>query len=270
VPIVLKSPADLEKMRAAGQVVAAVHKRIHELVVPGVTTAELNRVAHEMIVAAGGWPSFLHYVPRRDPSAPPYPYSICASVNDELVHGFSTERELNEGDIISVDVGVYLDGFHGDRAVTLPVGRVSDEARALIEAAEGAFWAGVRQMRDGVRLGDAAAAIQEYAESRGYSVVRTYSGHGVGRKMHEDPDVPNFGTPGSGTLLRTGMTLAVEPMLTTGAPETRELDDHWTVVMADGSLAAHYEHTVAVLPDGVRILTDTEECVVEYLVVAHA
>jgi len=248
-------------MRAAGIVVAGVHARLQELCIPGVTTAELNRVAHEMIVAAGGWPSFLHYVPRRNASAPPYPYSICASVNAELVHGFSTERALHAGDIISIDVGVHLDGFHADRAVTLPVGEVSAEAKALIDVTEGAFWEGANQLRNGARLGDCSAAINAFATSHGYNVVRTYSGHGVGRRMHEDPDVPNFGTPGTGTLLRTGMTLAVEPMLTPGSPETRELDDGWTVVIADGSLAAHYEHTIAITPDGARVLTSEAEIV---------
>lgn len=244
-PILLKSPADIARMRAAGAVVADVHARLEELIMPGVTTGELDRAAHDLIVAAGGRPSFLGYHG--------YPSSICASVNDVVLHGIPGARELSDGDIVSIDLGVHLDGFHGDAAVTYAVGSISAEAKRLIEVTEACFRAGYERMRDGSRLGDVAAAVQQCAESEGFGVIREYTGHGIGRKMHEDPSVLNFGLPGTGTRLRSGMTLAFEPMICAGSPETRVLDDGWTVVMADGSLAAHYEHTVAIT-DGVPVL----------------
>lgn len=253
-PILLKAPADIDRMRAAGIVVARVHARLREIVRPGVTTGELDDIAREMIEAAGGYPSFLNYHG--------YPKSICASVNEQVVHGIPGDRVLVEGDIVSIDVGVKLDGFHADAAVTLPVGEVRPAARALIEATEGAFWAGYAQVREGGRLGDIGHAIQTYAESRGYGVILGYGGHGIGRSMHEDPHVSNAGTPGTGTLLRPGMTLAIEPMLSIGPPDVVELDDGWTVVLASGNLAAHFEHTVAVAGDEALILTAAPDGVV--------
>ncbi|HUG14980.1 MAG TPA: type I methionyl aminopeptidase [Thermomicrobiales bacterium] len=253
-PILLKSPADIERMRAASAVVADVHARLEPLIRPGVTTRELDQVAHELITSAGGHPSFLGYHG--------YPASICASINDVVLHGIPGDVELREGDIISIDLGVKLDGFHGDAAVTYPVGRVSDIARRLIEAAEACFWAGFAQLRAGGRLGDASAAVQATAEAAGFAVIREYVGHGIGRQMHEDPPVPNFGLPGDGPRLRRGMTLALEPMICAGAPETRILDDGWTVVMADGALAAHFEHTIAILGDTVVSLTAARERVI--------
>lgn len=249
-PITIKSPSDIEKMAAAGRLVAQVHRRMAELVAPGVTTRELDAAAYEIITQAGAHPSFLGHEG--------YTASICASINDELVHGIPNDRLLADGDVVSIDVGAYLDGFHGDSAVTYAVGTISQSDRDLIDAAEACFRAGLEQVRAGIRLGDVSAAIQKDAESKGYGVIREYGGHGIGRKMWEDPHIPNRGAPGSGPRLQAGMTLAIEPMISIGSPETRGLDDGWTVVMADGANAAHYEHTVLVTADGGRILTTDE------------
>lgn len=245
--IALKSAREVARMRAAGLVVAEVLALMRERVQPGITTRELDRLAHDLITRRGGVPSFLGYQG--------FPASICASVNEEIVHGIPGDRVLAEGDIISVDVGVILDGYHGDAAITLPVGRVSPEAERLIAATEGAFHAGAAQAVAGQRLGDIGAAIEGYATAQGFEVVREYTGHGVGRKMHEEPTVFNYGRPGTGLRLRSGMTLAIEPMLAAGSARTRVLSDGWTVVTADGSLAAHYEHTVLVSEDGPVLLT---------------
>ncbi len=253
-PIVLKSESDIAKMRAAGVVVARVHARLRELIAPGVTTGELDGAAAAIIAEAGGAASFLGYHG--------YPASICASVNDEVLHGIPGPRVLREGDIVSIDVGVLLDGFHADAAFTQGVGAVDSEAARLIEVTERAFWRGVDVLVVGGRLGDLAAAIQAVVESAGFGVVRDYAGHGVGRAMHEDPSVPNWGRPGSGSLIRNGMTLAIEPMTTTGSPDVRVLDDGWTVVTRDGGFAAHYEHTVAVLGDRRIVLTALDEVVI--------
>ncbi len=245
--ISIKSTREIELMRASGEIVGEVLELMRQHVQPGVTTAELDRIAREHITARGGKPSFLGYHG--------FPASICASVNEEIVHGIPTTRALQEGDIISVDVGVIRHGYHGDAALTLPVGMVSDEARRLIETTEGAFQAGIAQAAAGNRLGDISAAIQEYAESRGYDLVREYVGHGIGREMHEEPQVPNFGVANTGPRLRPGMVLAIEPMLTIGSAATRVLQDGWTVVTAGGGLAAHYEQTVAITPEGPVLLT---------------
>lgn len=246
-PIVLKSAADIERMKAASAVVAAVHSHLESLIQPGITTRELDSVAHDLILAAGGHPSFLGYHG--------YPASICASINHVVLHGIPGETILRDGDIISIDLGVKLGGFHGDAAVTYAVGSVAAEAQRLIDTAEACFWDGYAQMRDGGRLGDVAAAVQCRAESEGFSVIRDYTGHGIGRSMHEEPAVLNYGVRGTGTRLRSGMTLALEPMIAVGSSETRVLDDGWTVVTADSSLAAHFEHTVAILEEGAVVLT---------------
>lgn len=246
-PVVLKSPDDIERMRAAGAVVADVHARLRQLVEPGITTRELDAVAYDMITAAGGSPSFLNYHG--------YPASICASVNEEILHGIPGDRTLHDGDIISIDLGVYLSGFHGDAAVTIPIGIVEPRVTELIETTEECFWVGFRALSVGGRIGDASAAVQELAESRGFGIVRDFAGHGIGRKMHEDPSVPNYGRPGSGSQLRVGLTFALEPMLTLGSPETRVLPDDWTVVTTDGLPAAHFEHTIAITSDGPVVLT---------------
>jgi methionyl aminopeptidase len=253
VPILLKSAAEIIKMRAAGRLAAEAHELLRGLLAPGVTTAQLDRAAHDFIVARGGCPSFLGYNG--------FPGSICASINEELLHGIPSERALRDGDIISIDIGVLLDGYQGDTARTWSVGTVSEATNALIESTEACFWHAAPLLRDGSRLGDYAAAAQAFAEARGYGVVRGYSGHGVGRKMHEDPDVPNWGRAGSGPLLRSGMTLAVEPMLTLGSAETRVLDDDWTVVTEDGAPAAHFEHTIVVQGAHPVVLTALDEVV---------
>jgi methionyl aminopeptidase len=245
--ISIKSAREIERMRVAGQVVAEVLSLMRQWVRPGISTAELDRIAHQHITERGATPSFLGYHG--------FPASICTSVNEEIVHGIPGHRTLREGDIVSVDVGVLLNGYHGDAAVTLPVGQVSEAAQQLIAATEGAFEAGIAQAAAGNRVGDISAAIQEYAESRGFDLVREYVGHGIGREMHEEPQVPNVGISHTGPLLRAGMTLAIEPMLTIGPAETRVLKDGWTVVTASGKLSAHYEHTVLITSEGPEVLT---------------
>lgn len=246
-PIVIKSAADIELMRAAGEAVSDVHARMREMIAPGITTKELDDAAREMIVAIGGHPSFLGYFG--------YPASICASIGPEVVHGIPSDRVLQEGEIISIDVGVQLNGFHGDSAATYPVGVVAPELQRLISDTESAFWAGFDAAIAGNRVGDISAAIQAVADARGYGIVREYGGHGIGRQMHEDPSVLNWGTAGTGARLQPGMTLAIEPMLTAGGDEVVELEDGWTVVTKDGSAAAHYEHTVVITDDGPEALT---------------
>ncbi len=239
-------------MRRAGRIVAEVLEMMRERVAPGVTTAELNELAETVIRKHNAIPSFKGYPPG---SRHPFPASICASVNAELVHGIPGPYVLQEGDIISVDVGAILDGYHGDAAITLPVGQVGPEVQRLLEVTEGALYAGIAAAREGNRSGDISAAIQSYVESRGYNVVREYTGHGIGRRMHEDPQVPNHGQAGSGVLLRKGMTIALEPMVLTGDHRVRVLDDHWTVVSCDGELTAHFEHTFAITNGDAEILT---------------
>lgn len=240
-------------MRRAGQVVAKVLEAMRAHVAPGVTTGELDQLAEEIIRQHGAIPSFKGYSPGG--GKPPYPASICASVNEELVHGIPGSRVLREGDIISIDVGAILDGYHGDAAITLPVGQISEEARRLLEVTEGALYAGIEAARAGNRTGDISAAIQSYVESRGYQVVREYTGHGIGRRMHEEPQVPNHGQRGQGVLLRQGMTIALEPMVLAGDRAVKELDDRWTVVSCDGRLTGHFEHTIAITAGEAEILT---------------
>jgi methionyl aminopeptidase len=250
--ITLKSSAEIDKMRHAGRVVAEVLERMRELVAPGVTTAELNELAEEVIRKHDAIPSFKGYPTG---SANPFPSSICTSINEELVHGIPGPRVLQEGDIISIDVGAILDGYHGDAAITLPVGQVSPEAQRLLEVTKGALDAGVAAARVGNRSGDISASIQSYVESRGYNVVRKYTGHGIGRKMHEDPQVPNFGLPGQGVRLRKGMTVALEPMVLAGDSCVQVLEDNWTVVSCDGELTAHFEHSIAITDGDAEILS---------------
>ena len=250
--ITLKSAAEINKMHRAGQVVAEVLERMRERVAPGVTTAELDRLAEEVIRQHDAVPSFLGYPPG---SAHPFPASICSSINEELVHGIPGPRALQEGDIISIDVGCILDGYHGDAALTLPVGKISREAHRLLEITEQALYVGIAAATEGRRAGDVSAAIQSYVESHGYNVVREYTGHGIGRDMHEDPQVPNHGQPGTGVRLRKGMTVALEPMVLAGDSCVRTLGNHWTVVSCDGALTAHFEHTIAVTDGEAKILT---------------
>jgi len=250
--ITLKSAAEINKMHRAGQVVAEVLERMRERVAPGVTTAELDRLAEEVIRQHDAVPSFLGYPPG---SAHPFPASICSSINEELVHGIPGPRALQEGDIISIDVGCILDGYHGDAALTLPVGKISREAQRLLEITEQALYVGIAAATEGRRAGDVSAVIQSYVESHGYNVVREYTGHGIGRDMHEDPQVPNHGQPGTGVRLRKGMTVALEPMVLAGDSCVRTLGNHWTVVSCDGALTAHFEHTIAVTDGEAKILT---------------
>jgi len=252
--IEVKSPGEIEAMRAAGAVVARTLAAVTELAAPGVSTAELDALAEQTIRDAGAVPSFLGYRG--------YPASICASVNEQIVHGIpSAAQVLADGDLISVDCGAILDGWHGDSAVTIPVGAVSAADLALSKACEEALHAGIAAVLAGGRLTDISHAVQVACESAAardgatYGIVEEYGGHGIGTSMHMDPFLPNHGKPGHGPRLRVGMALAVEPMLTSGSAETRELDDEWTVVTADGSRAVHWEHTVAVTADGPRILT---------------
>jgi len=239
-------------MRRAAHVVAEVLDNMHKWVVPGVTTGELDARAETLIRAHDGIPSFKGYP---EGSAHPFPASICASVNEELVHGIPGSRVLKAGDIISLDVGVILDGYHGDAAVTLPVGEISPEAERLLEVTEGALYAGIDAARAGSRSGDVSAAIQQFVESRGFNVVREYTGHGIGRQMHEEPQVPNHGKPGTGVRLRSGMTIALEPMVLAGDSRVEVLDDHWTVVSHDRELTAHFEHDIAITDGEAEILS---------------
>lgn len=234
-------------MREVGRIVAQVLEAMKAKAAPGVTTAELNEEAERLIRKMGAIPSFKGYHG--------YPAAICTSINEQVVHGIPDGRRLNEGDILSVDVGAIYKGYHGDAAITIPIGTVSPEARRLLEVTEGALWAGIAKARAGLRTGDISAAIQEWVESRGMSVVREYTGHGIGRQMHEDPQIPNFGRAGTGYVLREGMTFALEPMVNLGTWKTRVLSDGWTVVTEDGKLSAHFEHTVAVTDGEPQVLT---------------
>jgi methionyl aminopeptidase len=246
----LKSPAELETMREAGRINAMALAAAKALLQPGVSTADLNAAAEEVLRKHGCYSPFKGY------GQPPFPASVTVSVNQELVHGIpSRKRKLKAGDIVSLDCGTVLDGYVADSAITAGVGELAPLARKLLEVTEGALRAGIEQMCVGNRTGDVSAAIQNYVESRGLHLTREYTGHGVGRQMHEAPQVPNYGTAGSGVPLRSGMTIALEPMVLVGTPETRVLADEWTVVSADDSLTAHFEHTVAVTAGEPLILT---------------
>ena len=242
-----KSPEEIATMRRGGVIHAEVMDRLEEALRPGITTGELDRIARETMERRGATPSFLGY---RGFTA-----SICASPNEVIVHGIPGDTTVSDGDIISIDVGVYLDGFHVDSAWTFPVGDVTPEAAELLKVTEGALDAAVAQCRPGARLGDVGHAVEQTAEGAGFSVVREYVGHGVGRSLHEEPQIPNYGPPGRREVLAPGMTLAIEPMVNAGGAATRALPDGWTVVTADGSLSAHFEHTVAITPDGHEVLT---------------
>jgi methionyl aminopeptidase len=234
-------------MRRSGEITARVLTGLMKAVRPGMATSELDRLAEQRIRAAGGVPTFKGYNS--------FPGSICASVNDEVVHGIPGSRVLREGDLLSIDIGTTLDGYVSDSAVTVPVGNISENARRLLEVTQQCLTIGIAQMERGNHLGDIGAAVQAHAERHGYGVVRELVGHGVGRAMHEDPQVPNYGQRGAGLELRTGLVLALEPMITEGSPKIKILGDGWTVVTADGKLAAHFEHTIAVTEKGPKILT---------------
>jgi methionyl aminopeptidase len=237
-------------MRAAGRVVALTVKRLIESLEPGITTGELDRIARREIKALGAKPSFLGY-----PGHTPYPAVICVSVNEEIVHGIPGERIIRDGDLVSIDAGAVVDGFHGDHAVTLIAGKATAASQALVDVTRTALEQGIRAAKPGRRIGDISAAIEGYVRPKGYELVREYVGHGIGRKLHEPPQVPNFGPSGQGPLLKAGMTLAIEPMVNMGGWQTKVLKDGWTVVTADGKPSAHFEHTIAILEDGPDVLT---------------
>ena len=249
-PIVIKNGPEIETMRAAGRVNAAVLKIVREMIRPGITTKELDEVAEDYILKNGGTPAFKNY-----PGPYPYPATLTISVNEELVHGIPGNRKLNEGDIVSIDCGTILDGFVADSAFTAGVGEISPDAKQLLEVTEKALDKGIEKMRSGNRVGDVSANIQQYVEGFGFHVPREYTGHGVGRAMHEGPLVPNFGISGRGIPLRPGITVAIEPMVMVGTHRTKVLEDQWTVISADRSLTAHFEHSVAVTEDEPIILT---------------
>lgn len=245
--VTLKTPNDTAKMRKAGLVVAEMLERCRAAVKPGVTTADLDAIAAEVIKRNGATSSFLGYYG--------YPATICTSVNDEIVHGIPGSRKLKEGDIIGIDVGAIVDGWHGDAAITVPVGKISAQAGKLIAVTEESLRRGIAAAQVGKRLGDIGHAVQSYVEAEGFTIVRNYVGHGIGRAMHEDPNVPNYGVPERGLQIKEGLCIAIEPMVNVGGPTTRVLSDNWTVVTADGSLSAHFEHTVWCSSDGPVVLT---------------
>lgn len=250
--IIAKSKKDLDKMRAAGELVGEVRETLRQMVKPGITTLELNVVAEKMMRDAGAIPTFIGYQPS---GMIPFPFAICASVNDAVVHGFSNDVPLKEGDIISIDLAATLDGFVGDSATTIPVGKVSKEVAQLIRVAEECLEKAIAQCYPNKRVGDIGHAVQSHAESFGYGIVRDYVGHGIGRKMHESPQIPNYGRQGTREKIRAGYVFAIEPMINMGKPETKTLSDKWTVVTVDGKPSVHCEHTVAILEDGPEILT---------------
>jgi methionyl aminopeptidase len=239
-------------MRKAGRVVAQVHQMIRDEAQPGITTGELDRKAETIIRSAGGVPSFKGYAPH---GRRPYPGTLCTSVNEEVVHGIPGKRKLVEGQILSVDVGVYLDGYHGDAALTVPIGTVDEEALRLMDITRRALETAIEQVVVGNRISDIGVAVQTTAEAAGFSVVREFVGHGIGTSLHEPPEIPNYGKPGFGPRIKSGMVFAIEPMVNAGSWKVKEREDGWTAVTADGSLSAHFEHTVAVTDSGPRILT---------------
>jgi methionyl aminopeptidase len=245
--IVLKSAPEIEKMSQAGRIVAEALEELRHLTKPGISTKELDRFAEDFIIRNGAKPAFKGY---RN-----FPATLCTSVNDQVVHGIPSNRTLQEGDIIGLDLGAIVDGYYGDAAITVPVGKVDPKIERLIAVTEEALRRAIGQMKNGNRLSDISYAIQSYVEGAGYSVVRDFVGHGIGRELHEEPQVPNFGNPGEGPRLKVGMVLAIEPMVNMGSSSVRILSDHWTAVTQDGSLSAHFEHTIALTEDGPVILT---------------
>jgi methionyl aminopeptidase len=249
-PIVIKEPPEIEVMREAGRINAMVLQEVGRMIEPGIATEVLDAAAEELIRENGGKPAFKHY-----PGPYPYPATLTISINEELVHGIPGKRKLEEGDLVSIDCGTVLDGFVADSAFSMGVGDVSEQAQQLLDVTEKALYKGIEKMRSGNRVGDVSATIQQYVEGFNFHVPREYTGHGVGRKMHEGPLVPNFGVSGRGIPLRPGITVALEPMVMIGTHRTRVLDDQWTVISADRSLTAHFEHSVAVTEGDPVILT---------------
>lgn len=252
--IVIKTDKEIELMQESGRIVALAHEAIKKAIKPGITTGELDAIAEAIIIENGAIPSFKGYHG--------YPASICASVNHQVIHGIPGGTTLKEGDIISVDIGAFKNGYHGDAARTHPVGKVSDEALELIKVTEESFFEGLKYCKIGYRLSDVSHAIQSYAEEKGFSVVRDFVGHGIGRLMHEDPPIPNYGAPGRGPRLEKGMALAIEPMINSGDFKVKVLDDEWTVITKDNSLSAHYENTL-IITDGEPLLLTISKSEVE-------
>ena len=252
--ITIKNERELDLMRQACKITAAARALAGEMVRPGMTTKQIDKAVYEFIVSQGAKPSFLHYNG--------YPASVCISVNDTIIHGIPGHYVLREGDIVSVDVGAFIGGFHGDCAGTYPCGQVSDEAMRLIRVTQQSFFEGIKYAREGYRLSDISAAVQAYVEANGFSVVREYVGHGIGRRMHEPPEVPNFGNPGHGPRLLRGMTIAVEPMVNAGSAAIKQMPDGWTVKTADGKNAAHYENSLLITAGEPELLTDPEKSLV--------
>ncbi|MGC9967573.1 MAG: type I methionyl aminopeptidase [Syntrophobacteraceae bacterium] len=249
--IILRSRTEIEKVKAACLIVAEILNRLLEHIKPGISTLELDAISEELASKKHAKPAFKGYHG--------YPFSLCTSVNEEVVHGMpSKRRRLKDGDIISLDFGVVFDGYYGDAALTVPVGKISEEANRLCTATEESLYEGISQAIAGNRLSDISHAIQEYVEKRGFSVVREFVGHGIGQHLHESPQIPNYGPPGKGVRLKPGMVLAVEPMINAGTPDIEVLEDRWTAVTRDGKLSAHFEHTIAIGEDGPQVLTKLE------------
>ncbi|MGH7412011.1 MAG: type I methionyl aminopeptidase [Candidatus Methylomirabilis sp.] len=245
--MILKSSWEIDLIRKSGLIVAEALDKLSRLVEPGITTLELDRFAEDYILKRGAKPAFKGYRG--------YPYTLCASVNEQVVHALPSERRLSEGDIVSLDLGAIVDGYYGDAAVTVPVGQVSEEATRLMAVTQESLRLAIEAARPGNRLSDVSHAVQAAVEAGGFSVVRLFVGHGIGRALHEEPQIPNFGPPGRGPVLKPGMVLAIEPMVTAGSPDVMILEDRWTAVTCDRSLSAHFEHTVGLTEDGVEILT---------------
>ncbi|MEO2077702.1 MAG: type I methionyl aminopeptidase [Bacillus sp. (in: firmicutes)] len=245
--IICKTPKEIEIMREAGRIVAMTHQELKKHIAPGITTRELNRIAEEFILSKDAIPSFKGYNGFRG--------SICASVNNELVHGIPGDRVLNEGDIISIDIGAKYNGYHGDSAWTYAVGTIDENSQKLLDVTEESLYQGLKEAKPGERLSNISHAIQKYVEANGFSIVREYVGHGVGQDLHEDPDIPHFGPPNKGPVLKPGMVLAIEPMVNAGSRYVKTLADDWTVVTVDGKWCAHFEHTIAITETGFEILT---------------
>lgn len=258
--IIGKSQKEIDKMRAAGQLVGRVLQELRGMAAPGVTTLEIDRAAEKMIRDGGAYPTFKGYNG--------FPFSICASVNEQVVHGFPSEYQLKEGDIFSIDVGATLDGFVGDTATTVAVGKVSEDRLRLMRITEECLQLAIEQCRAGNHLGDIGFAVQSHAEAQGYSIVRDYVGHGIGRRMHEDPQIPNYGKPGKGPKIKKGYVFALEPMVNMGSLHTKTLGDGWTVVTVDGQPSAHFEHTVAITEEGPEVLTKVRSSMEELVTAA--
>ena len=247
--VILKSPSEIEKIRQSNVIVAEILEILRKKIEPGTNTLTLDKISEKLALARTARPAFKGYRG--------YPYSLCTSVNQQVVHGFPSKRPLKEGDILSMDFGVFYNGYYGDAAITVPVGKVSEVAQGLLKITKQALFLGIEQAVPGKRLSDISHAIQSHVEAAGFSVVRKFVGHGIGKALHEDPQVPNYGKPGMGIRLKAGMVLAIEPMVNAGSYEVKTLEDGWTTVTEDGSLSAHFEHTVAITEDGPVILSTT-------------